>query len=246
MEDISFKLTVIFLLCPIFSLTLLFFVLFYFGYREAINLVLSTFTVMSVIILVWERVHDLSLKKLEYIYEHVLREIHKKIYEQKVDLESNFGYPIYLKDIKFLIKKLKRTGKILGLVSLYPSSFIRKLEGVSEVGENYMAEINKLERFSKDVGIQWNPRILWKLVYSKIDELKSCDKQTINKNEKFLKLIKEKSPNIISNLKEEWEKLIEQLNVTILKLESFFEKNALPIPKYEKRYETSIEEILNP
>ena len=128
MEDISFKLTVIFLLCPILSLALLFFVLFYSGYKEAINLVLSTFTVMSVIILVWERVHDLSLRKLEYVYKHILCEIHKKIYEQKVDLESkpNFSYPIYLKDIKFLIKKLKRTGKILGLVSLYPNSLIKK------------------------------------------------------------------------------------------------------------------------
>ena len=63
MEDISFKLTVIFLLCPILSLALLFFILFYSGYREAINLVLSTFTVMSVIILVWERVHDLSFMR---------------------------------------------------------------------------------------------------------------------------------------------------------------------------------------
>lgn len=237
-EAISSKVTFIILLCPIVLLSIAIFILFYYHYREMINVVLSTITGVSVIVLVWERIYELSSKKLEYVYEHVLCGIHKKAYEESKSMRKNFVFPIWLKDLKMLTDKLRRTGKTLGLVSLYPKNLVKTLENIFSTENNYVAELDRLREFSQDTGKKWNTTILWYLVYSKKDELEksSYSRESIIENEIFVNSIMTKSPQTISNLRKNWENLTNQLNNVVSMLESFFEKNALTIPEYEKHY----------
>lgn len=119
---------------------------------------------------------------------------------------------------------------------------VKTLENIFSIGKDYIAEIRKLNEFSKDTGKKWNATILWYLVYSKRDELEKLgySEEPITENEIFLKLFMEDSPQTISSLRRNWGILTNELRNVVSMLEGFFEINALTIPKYEKRYETVI------
>jgi len=135
--------------------------LLYSFYRGSwVHGVLSIFTVASVFVLVWERLHELATKRLEYLYENTLSKLYELCYIEKKSLREGLVRFIYQKQIFGYLNKLKRFGRFLYFIKLYPANLLHIFEEIQGILDKYSEKINELQDFSKEANIEsFNGRI---------------------------------------------------------------------------------------
>ena len=230
--NVSSKVLLVSFLIPIVALSSIIFLLYSFNRGSWVQGVLSIFTVASVFVLVWERLHELATKRLEYLYENTLSKLYELCHIEKKSLKEGLYKFIYQKQIFEYLNKLKRFGSFLYFIKLYPARLLHIFEEIQEISDKYSKKINELQEFSKKANIEhFNERLFAYLLG--LTELKSVgfSKEYISENKKLLKKLKEEKPELIEELCKFWRLLINNLEKTLTEMENFMEENSLTIPK---------------
>jgi len=240
MRSVGSKLTLLIVALPILSIVVFPIILITalssgIFYRYRLSLEVSDFveilsTLLSVVLvdmLVWERLRESLSKKLNYLHDTYLSELHSFFSTDSI-------LHLYTPTVERIKPDLKRYGKFMG-ISLYPKDLPRMIGRFLIFWQEFNNRFEKIENIGKELlEAKLNIYLLCHVL-----GIKHYDGASLKQNKPMLKfheekaqLAKKENTKLIKETREYLEKA-ERLQKKILEtLEDFFKNNSL---EFEKR-----------
>lgn len=236
MRAVSTVLTFWIVVVPLFTMAALFAgIIFLYQPSFEATVVVQALTAMASLafadLLVWERLRDSLSKKLEYIHSEYLAELYSSFKKRTL-------IDFWKQTVERTKPDLKRYGKFMGIISLYPKDLLNKVDRFLIPYEQFNNRFVKVKSMGEEHCETKFNEYLWCHVLG----IESWEGALLKQNSPVLKLheerallVKEKHVKLIEETKEYLE-IAEKLQKEILeRLEDFFKSNNLEMP--EPRYD---------
>lgn len=230
MKTVNTKLTLLVLVFPLAFVIAVFSIIIYvysssFNALTILDSISAIVSIILVNILVWERLRESLIKKLQYMHENSLFQLHQQLKSDVWGISQNT-----LQKARF---NLERYGKFF-FISLYPKGILKEIDAFSslysELSKAFQIVQEQAKKLLKKTSV--NKALLQELLELKEKRSSSYSQDALWKYREVCKTITKEQTKTIEQMKNYLSQMREKKKIMFEQLDSFIKSNNLSLNLY--------------